>query len=117
MGTLSDLFGMEYADDIAKLVGSMGTYEKAVGLVADQTAYAGSMQRSNEARSATTANNLQALKNQMSRLGITVGNALLPALNSLVGALMGPIDSLANLAERFPSSRRWWWAPSVPCWA
>jgi len=102
MGTLSDLFGMEYADDIAKLVGSMETYEKAVGLVADQTAYAGSMQKEYEARSATTANNLQLLKNQMSRLGITVGNALLPALNSLVGALMGPIDSLANLSERFP---------------
>lgn len=102
MGTLSDLFGMEYADDIAKLVGSMETYEKAVGLVADQTAYAGSMQAEYEARSATTANNLQLLKNQMSRLGITVGNALLPALNNLVGALMGPIDSLANLAERFP---------------
>lgn len=102
MGTLSDLFGMEYADDIAKLVGSMDTYEKAVGLVADQTAYAGSMQKEYEARSATTANNLQLLKNQMARLGVTVGNALLPALNSLVGALMGPIDSLANLAERFP---------------
>jgi TP901 family phage tail tape measure protein len=102
MGTLSDLFGMEYADDIAKLVGSMETYEKAVGLVADQTAYARSMQAEYEARSATTANNLQLLKNQMSRLGITVGNALLPALNSLVGALMAPIDRLANLAERFP---------------
>jgi len=102
MGTLSDLFGMEYADDIAKLVGSMDTYEKAVGLIGDQTAYAGSMQKEYESRSATTANALQLLKNQMSRLGITVGNALLPALNSLVGALMGPIDSLANLAERFP---------------
>ena len=102
MGTLSDLFGMEYADDIAKLVGSMDTYEKAVGLVGDQTAYAGSMQKEYESRSATTANALQLLKNQMSRLGITVGNALLPALNSLVGALMAPIGSLANLAERFP---------------
>ena len=47
------------------------------------------MQAEYEARSATTANNLQLLKNQMSRLGITVGNALLPALNNLVGALMG----------------------------
>lgn len=102
MGTLSDLFGMEYADDIAKLVGSMETYEKAVGLVADQTAYAGSMQKEYEARSATTANNLQLLKNQMSRIGITVGNALLPALNSLVGALMGPIEGITALAERFP---------------
>ncbi|MCA3199959.1 phage tail tape measure protein, partial [Cupriavidus sp.] len=102
MGTLSDLFGAEYSDDIAKLVGSLDTYRQAIGLVADETVYAGSMQREYEARAATTANNLQLLKNQISRLGITIGNALLPPLNSLVGAMMGPIDSLANLAERFP---------------
>jgi hypothetical protein len=102
MGTLSDLFGAEYADDIAKLVGSLDTYKDALGLVGQEQAYAGSMQAEYEARSATTANNLQLLKNQMSRLGITVGNALLPALNSLVGALMKPIEGLSALAERFP---------------
>ena len=102
MGTLADLFGAEYADDIAKLVGSLDTYKGALGLVAEETRYAGSMQAEYEARSATTANNLQLLKNQMSRLGITVGNALLPALNSLVGALMKPIEGLTALAERFP---------------
>ncbi|TCS99106.1 TP901 family phage tail tape measure protein [Tepidimonas ignava] len=102
MGTLSDLFGAEYSDDIAKLVGSLDTYRQAIGLVADETAYAGSMQREYEARAATTANNLQLLKNQISRLGITIGNALLPPLNSLLGALMAPIGALAQLAERFP---------------
>jgi len=102
MGTLADLFGAEYADDIAKLVGSLDTYKGALGLVAEETRYAGSMQAEYEARSATTANNLQLLKNQMSRLGVTVGNALLPALNSLVGALMKPIEGLTALAERFP---------------
>ena len=30
---------------------------------------------------------------------------------------MGPIDSLANLAERFPVVTQIWWAPLVPCWA
>lgn len=60
------------------------------------------MQKEYEARSATTANNLQLLKNQMSRLAITVGNALLPAFNSLAGALMKPIEGLTALAERFP---------------
>ncbi|MDR4125585.1 phage tail tape measure protein [Yanghanlia caeni] len=102
MGTLSDLFGAEYSDDIAKLVGSLDTYRQAIGLVADETAYAGSMQKEYEARAATTANNLQLLKNQISRLGITIGNALLPPLNSLLGALMAPIGALAQLAERFP---------------
>jgi len=102
MGTLSDLFGLEYADDIAKLVGSLGTYERAVGLVADQTAYAGSMQREFEERSNTTANNLLLLRNNVSRLGISVGSVLLPTLNSMASALIAPISALTSLAERFP---------------
>lgn len=102
MGTLADLFGMEYADDIAKLVGSLDTYKKAIGLVGDETKYTGSMQKEYEARAATTANNLQLLSNRMTRLGVTIGNALLPALNNLVGVLSVPIDSLARFAERFP---------------
>ena len=102
MGTLSDLFGAEYADDIAKLVGSLGTYERAVGLVADQTAYAGSMQAEFEARSATTANNMQLLSSRVNRLAVTVGNVLLPAINTLVGVVAKPIEGLTALAERFP---------------
>ena len=69
MGVLSDLFGAEYADDIAKLVGSLGTYEDALQLVGDKTAYAGSMQAEYEARAATTANNLDATEP-----GVPVGN-------------------------------------------
>ena len=102
MGTLSDLFGMEYADDIGKLVGSLDTYKNALGLVADEQNYAGSMEKEYAARAATTENNLQLLKNQIARLGITIGNALLPALNNLVGTVAKPLEGLTALAERFP---------------
>jgi hypothetical protein len=60
------------------------------------------MQKEYEARSATTANNIQLLGNQMRRMAVTVGSALLPALNSIVGAAAGPINMLVALAERFP---------------
>ena len=59
MGTLSDLFGMEYADDIAKLVGSMATYEKAVGLVSDLEGLAAvraGLQAASSLRSTSTSN-------------------------------------------------------------
>jgi TP901 family phage tail tape measure protein len=102
MGDLSDLFGMEYSDDMAKLVGGLDTYRKSLGLVSDEQAYAGSMQREYEARAATTANNLQLLGNNVTRLGVTVGSALLPAFNAIVGAAMGPIGALSDLAARFP---------------
>ncbi len=102
MGTLSDLFGLEYSDDIAKLVNGLDTYEKSLQLIGEQSQYAGSMQKEYATRSATTANNIQLLQNQMTRLGITIGNALLPALNGVVGVFMPVIDSLSSLAERFP---------------
>ncbi|NKC15887.1 MAG: phage tail tape measure protein [Gammaproteobacteria bacterium] len=69
MGTLMDLFGAEYADGMAKLVGGLDSYREALALVADQTAYAGSMQQEYEARAATTENQLTLFANQVTRLG------------------------------------------------
>lgn len=60
------LFGQEYADDISQLAGAMGEYRKQLAAVADETAYAGSVQReftrfnqgaAVEVRKATTAIN------------------------------------------------------------
>lgn len=102
MGTLSDLFGAEYADDMAKIVGSLDTYRKAIGLVGDKTAYAGSMQREYEERSATTANSIQLMKNQINRLGVTIGSVLLPPFNLVLGAIGTMAGWVATLAERFP---------------
>jgi TP901 family phage tail tape measure protein len=102
MGTLSDLFGLEYSDDIAKLVNGLDTYEKSLQLIGDKSQYAGSMQKEYETRAATTANNIQLLQNQVARLGINIGNALLPSLNSVIAAFAPVIENLSVLAERFP---------------
>ena len=101
-GTLSDLFGAEYSDDMAKLVGSLDTYRKSLGLVANQTAYTGSMQKEYEARAKTTENNLQLFRNQVTRLGVTIGSVLLPPLNSLLGIVGKVVGGIAELADRFP---------------
>ncbi|MBD3842357.1 MAG: phage tail tape measure protein [Campylobacterales bacterium] len=39
MGVLSDLFGAEYSDDIALLVGGLENYNKALNLTSDATKY------------------------------------------------------------------------------
>ncbi len=102
MGLLTDLVGEEHNKTIAKLVEGLGTYKKALGLIADETQYAGSMQKEYEARSKTTANNLQLLKNRTVRLGIAVGSVLLPPLNLVVGALGTVASGGASLVESFP---------------
>lgn len=103
IGVLADLFGAEYADDIAKLVGSLDTYKKALSLIASETNFAGSAQKEYEARAATTANDLKILANQGTRLAIVTGRLLLPSLK-IVATQFGKLADFATLvSERFPT--------------
>ena len=102
---LTDLFGMEYADDIAKLVGSLGTLRTALGLVADPARYTGSVLQEFQNRSQTLKNQLQLLRNALERVWIVLGNALLPIVTPVVERLTGLINRVSDLLERFPLLR------------
>ena len=101
-GVLADMFGAEYADDMAKLVGGLDNYKKALKLVSKQSNYAGSMQKEFAVRSNTTANSLTLLKNQVNRLGVNIGSVLLPAVNWVAGSLGTVVDGVATVANTFP---------------
>ncbi len=107
MGTLVDLFGLEYADDVAVLAGSVETYEKSIRALKEtgsdgKPLFAGSMDKEFAARSATTANNVQLLKNQLMHLAISIGSVMLPAVNSLVAGLKPWVDYFIRLSEAHP---------------
>ncbi|HYH17498.1 MAG TPA: phage tail tape measure protein [Azospirillum sp.] len=106
MGTLADLFGAEYADDIAKLVGSLDTYKKALGLVADPAAYNGSMLKEYETRSRTTANAIELLGNQTNVLAISLGNLVLPALNDILPHVQALVEGVTAFAKANPEMFR-----------
>ncbi|MDP3848109.1 MAG: phage tail tape measure protein [Pseudomonas sp.] len=99
MGILVDLFGLEYADDVAVLAGSMDTYASSLSLVKDASNYKGSMEKEFQARAATTANNLQLLKNGLTELGINIGSAVLPGLNELVATIRPVITRFATWSK------------------
>lgn len=102
MGILSDLFGAEYADDIALLVGGLGNYTKALENTADKTKYLGSMQREFETRSKTTANNLLLLGNSAKSIAINFGSLLLPALNSIINPVREIGNKVGEFVTKFP---------------
>lgn len=81
MGVLVDLFGLEYADDVAVLTGSLETYQKSIDALKNgkdgKPIFSGSMDKEFAARSATTANNWQLFKNQMQHLAISIGSVML----------------------------------------
>ena len=100
--TLTKLFGQEYSDDIALLIGSLDQYEKALKLVSDESSYAGLVNDEFSKRIATTEAKLQLLKNSLSEVAINVANTLLPAINQMAGVFSNASHSMAEFADRFP---------------
>lgn len=101
--TLKELFGSESLGSIAPLLTNMEALEKNLGMVGDQSKYAGSMEAEYAARAATTANNIQLSKNAMAALGITIGNVLLPQVNTMLGKFTSVMNIVQNWTARNPT--------------
>jgi len=102
---ITDLFGDE-ARAIGPLITNTELLADALGLVANRAEYAGSAAEEYAIRAKTSENNLQLFRNQITSLAISIGNALLPAMNDIL-ALVGPvISSFSDLASRFPNITR-----------
>nr|WP_249173583.1 phage tail tape measure protein [Burkholderia dolosa] len=99
---MQTLFGRESIEAIAPMLTNLDLLRKNFDRVGNATMYAGSMQKEYDARSATTANNLQLMSNRFQSIGIAVGNVVLPSLNEFL-AFVGPIaDSVAAFATANP---------------
>lgn len=101
--TLTRLFGLEYQDDISLLVGSLGEYEKALGLVGDRTRVTGSLQQELDKRLKTTQAQLDILKNAVNDAAINLGSIFLPAVNGVVQVLGQGAAAIASFIEQFPA--------------
>jgi len=96
-----DLFGGE-ARALGPLITNIDLLKQALGLVADETQYAGSAQREFEVRSETSANRLQTFANRVERASIAIGDALLPAMNAILDRIEPLIDGISRLVTAFP---------------
>ena len=105
-GVLSQLFGLEYADDISLLAGSLGQYQKALALTGNQAAYAGSMEREFVNRSNTTENRIQLLNQRWQAVQQTVGEKVIPILEQLMGAFEPVLDWIGSIVKAFPTASK-----------
>ena len=100
--TLSQLFGTEYSDDIALLVGSLGEYEKALGLVNDQAQIQGAMQKEATAALNTTEGQINKAKAAVSNMAGELGNALLPILKITASTVETVATAISDFTKDFP---------------
>lgn len=99
---LAGLFGRESIGAIAPLLTNTELLRQNFERVADSAQYAGSMQAEYEARSRTTANALQQLKNQTTALAISVGNVLLPPIVEFTKAASPLLNGIRDIIEENP---------------
>ena len=98
---MSDLFGDE-ARELTKLMNNMKLMPEMLALVADETQYLGSAEAEYAERSRTTANNMQLLRNQTTRLGVSIGEVVLPPLNELLSKSQVFIDKSVAWTKQNP---------------
>lgn len=99
---MQEIFGKESLGAIAPLLKNLPNLKENIAKVTDATKYAGSMQKEYEARASTTANALQLLDNQWTALKITLGDALLPTINQLMGPLGGLVEQVSAFSKAHP---------------
>ncbi|MFA5016179.1 MAG: phage tail tape measure protein [Methylobacter sp.] len=105
--TLGNLFGAEYSDNLAILVGGLDTYNKTLGLVSDSTKFQGSMLNEFNIKSATTANMLQLFKNHWDEILVSGGTIFLPKIVEWVGKFNARLavgaDTITRWSSLFPN--------------
>ncbi|GAA4178274.1 phage tail tape measure protein [Shinella granuli] len=99
--TISEIFGNE-ARALAPLISNGNLLADTLALVSDEAKYAGSANAEFAIASKRTANAIQGFKNRVNDLAISVGDALLPALNGILDKIGPIVTDISDLARRFP---------------
>ncbi|EPA0388424.1 phage tail tape measure protein [Campylobacter jejuni] len=101
MGVLVDIFGHEFADDMATLVGGLDTYKEALKNAGDE-AKKGSLQREFDTRAATTENSIILMKNAFNSLAVNLGSVFLPAISWVSAGISYLVNSITYITGLVP---------------
>ena len=103
-GILAELFGSGTSESISHLLGNMQLLEESFEGISDSAHYAGSMEEAYAWQSTTTANQLQLMFNTFRNIASTFGEALLPVISELFGALTPFLRDFAEWARENPEA-------------
>ncbi len=99
LSVITAAFGQMSLKSIAPMVGNLDNLRAAFGMVGDAAIYAGSMEAEYAARSATTENSLQLMKNSFNVLCITIGSLFLPVVDKAAKAVSFMVRGLVAFSR------------------
>lgn len=94
------LFGEESKAAIMPLLTNTKLINQAFDLIADKSAFAGSMQKEFQNQMGTSAAQAQIFRSGIQAVGISVGSALLPSLNSILKAVTPLLIRFGEWAQK-----------------
>jgi TP901 family phage tail tape measure protein len=101
-GVISQIFGEESKAAIMPLLTNLNLVDEAFALVANDAKFAGSMQKEFNNQLNSTEAQLKIFKNNLDAVAISLGNALLPGINAILGALRPVISAIGFLSQKIP---------------
>lgn len=100
IGVLTDLMGLEYADDAARMAQSLDLILKALDMVNDPARSKGSVERAFSIFDDLTSSKIQKMNNQFAALGANIGKALTPAIASAADAVSSLLEKINAAFDR-----------------
>lgn len=100
---MTQLFGRESIKPISQLLTSLDILQENFRAVGDSQIYGGSMQKEYASRAATTANNMQLLRNTIEGVARALGDALLPGLNMAIDSVQPLISYVGAMIQANPN--------------
>jgi TP901 family phage tail tape measure protein len=101
-GVITKIFGEESKAAIMPLLTNLKLLDQAFGLVGDKSSFAGSMQKEFNNQMNSTDAQMKIFKNNIDALAISVGNTLLPGINSILSVLKPVLETVAFLVQKVP---------------
>ena len=99
---MADLFGKESLSAIGPLLSNLSGLESNFAKVGDSSKYADSMEKEFSARSQTTANSMQVMKNRIDKAQIQMTSGLLPVI-AMGSEYLGKFaTTIGDVTEKYP---------------
>ncbi|HHB1682815.1 TPA: phage tail tape measure protein [Acinetobacter baumannii] len=99
----NELFGSEALPIITQYTTDLALLKKNLDAVSNSSKYAGSMEAEYAARAATTENNLKLAQQRVAAIAITIGNHLLPVVNSITDKFNAVSGAVLKWAQANPA--------------
>ena len=103
-GALKDIFGQQSVEAISPMLKELDLVKDYLGMVGDESKYAGSMQEEFDKQAETTENQLKLLRNQAIDAGMTIGEAMLPTFKKGVEKLQEMAGKIKEFAQKNPEA-------------